>query len=262
VCFSRRCLSETNSITFTNKSGLIISNAAVLSFNAIDVFYEVTGGGARVHLADLPPTLQQQFGYDPHKASVHSRPPSGSTQATLNVDSDIDTFLATHSTSTVSESWSGEFDLASDTAWNIELTTTNFTLLAIRGVRSGSAFIERMAFPYSNLTLVSSNFDKFFKWDAVASSHYAEPFVKLMAEWPDSEQTNKMRELKFDWMTLIIGDDLSAIMVCEDNDDVLAVKFTKTDMEHFQRYLLNLPYYKRELVGKIRRTRQQDDLFK
>jgi hypothetical protein len=61
---------QTNLITFTNKAGEVISNAPIISVNAIDLFYEVPGGGARVHLADLPPDLQQRFGYDPVKAQA------------------------------------------------------------------------------------------------------------------------------------------------------------------------------------------------
>jgi hypothetical protein len=59
--------SQTKFITFTNKTGEVITNAAVLSWNTVDLFYEVPGGGARVHFTDLPPDIQKRFGYDPVK---------------------------------------------------------------------------------------------------------------------------------------------------------------------------------------------------
>lgn len=57
-------------ITFTNKGGDVVSNAAVLSWNAVDVFYEVPGGGSRVHISDLPTDLQQAFKYNRKKADI------------------------------------------------------------------------------------------------------------------------------------------------------------------------------------------------
>jgi hypothetical protein len=61
---------DTNFITFTNVDGAVISNAPILSVNAVDVFYELPTGGGRVHLADLPTNLQARFGYDPAKANA------------------------------------------------------------------------------------------------------------------------------------------------------------------------------------------------
>src|ERR1035437_4918154 len=57
-------------ITFTNKSGVVISNAEVVKVKPNELIYafpaSVGGpvGGGTVKLADLPPELQKKFGYD------------------------------------------------------------------------------------------------------------------------------------------------------------------------------------------------------
>jgi hypothetical protein len=50
-----------DAITFTNKTGDVNANAHVLGHNATEVFYELPGGGARVKLAELPPSIQHDF---------------------------------------------------------------------------------------------------------------------------------------------------------------------------------------------------------
>jgi hypothetical protein len=73
LCATSVLAADTNTITFTNQAGAVVSNAHVLSHNAVDVFYEAPGGGLRVHLADLPPDLQAAFHYDPAAAASAQR---------------------------------------------------------------------------------------------------------------------------------------------------------------------------------------------
>jgi hypothetical protein len=53
-------------ITFTNKSGVVISNAEVVKVepNRLIYLFPAGGGGGSVKLADLTPELQNKFGYD------------------------------------------------------------------------------------------------------------------------------------------------------------------------------------------------------
>ena len=119
-----------------------------------------------------------------------------------------------------------------------------------------------MEFPYSDETIVRSNFDKFFKWDAIAESKNAEPFIKTMAEWPDFQHTNQLRKFKFDWMTHVpFEGGLSGIMEYREGD-ILGDEFTKADIDHFRSLIQDLQWSKRQLADKIRHTAQQDALFK
>ena len=62
-------LAQTNygTITFTNKSGEVTSNAVVTKVDGSKLFYRYSagGGGGTVRLADLPGGLQARFGYIP-----------------------------------------------------------------------------------------------------------------------------------------------------------------------------------------------------
>jgi TPR repeat protein len=62
-------LAQTNygTITFTNKSGDVISNAVVTKVEAgkLTYRYSLGVGGGVVRLADLPEGLQARFGYSP-----------------------------------------------------------------------------------------------------------------------------------------------------------------------------------------------------
>jgi hypothetical protein len=60
-------------ITFTNKSGELISDAEVVRTNdGVSLVWEKDGGasGGTVRLEDLPEDLQQRFGYDPVKTAA------------------------------------------------------------------------------------------------------------------------------------------------------------------------------------------------
>lgn len=64
-------IAQTNTyITFTNKSGVVISNAEVVKVDANKVTYRIPSGGGTVKLADLPPEVQEQFNYDAAKADM------------------------------------------------------------------------------------------------------------------------------------------------------------------------------------------------
>ena len=61
------------SITFTNKSGLLISDAEVVRTNdGVSLVWEKDGGasGGVVRLEDLPEDLRVRFGYDPAKTAA------------------------------------------------------------------------------------------------------------------------------------------------------------------------------------------------
>ena len=65
-------IAQTNlgTITFTNRHGEVVSNAAVTKVEAAELVYSLSPGGGRVKLADLPEDLRRQFGYDPEKAAL------------------------------------------------------------------------------------------------------------------------------------------------------------------------------------------------
>ena len=57
-------------ITFTNKAGTLVSNAEVVKVDANKLIYRIPSGGGTVKLSDLPPALQEQFGYNAKKAAA------------------------------------------------------------------------------------------------------------------------------------------------------------------------------------------------
>jgi hypothetical protein len=60
-------------ITFTNKSGMLITDAEVVRTNdGVSLVWEKDGGasGGVVRLEDLPPALRDRFGYDPAKTAA------------------------------------------------------------------------------------------------------------------------------------------------------------------------------------------------
>ena len=60
-------------ISFTSKSGLVVSNADVVRTNdGVSLVWEKDGGasGGLVRLEDLPEDLRNQFGYDPAKTAA------------------------------------------------------------------------------------------------------------------------------------------------------------------------------------------------
>ena len=60
-------------ISFTNKAGVLITNAEVVRTNdGVSIVWEKDGGamGGTELLQDLPPNLQDQFGYDPDKTAA------------------------------------------------------------------------------------------------------------------------------------------------------------------------------------------------
>src|ERR1017187_3008691 len=66
-------------ITFTNKSGDVISNAVVTKVEASKLIYRYSAGvgGGVVPLADLPEGLRARFGYSPDggdNAAAHQPP--------------------------------------------------------------------------------------------------------------------------------------------------------------------------------------------
>jgi len=63
---------DTTTITFTTKSGSVISNAQVKPYvEGVSLIWRVEGGrGGIVQLADLPEELRGRFGYDPGKAAA------------------------------------------------------------------------------------------------------------------------------------------------------------------------------------------------
>jgi len=60
-----------NTITFTNKSGLVIRDAEVVRINeGVSLVWRDAGGGGVVKLFDLPPDLRARFGYDHDKSAA------------------------------------------------------------------------------------------------------------------------------------------------------------------------------------------------
>lgn len=56
--------------TLTTTKGVTYQNVKVSRYDAVEVRFTHANGAASVPLADLPPDLQQTFGYDPRKASA------------------------------------------------------------------------------------------------------------------------------------------------------------------------------------------------
>jgi hypothetical protein len=59
----------TNRITFTNTSG-VVSEAEPIRVEHGKLIYRAPGGGGSVKLSELPPYLQERFGYDPAQAAA------------------------------------------------------------------------------------------------------------------------------------------------------------------------------------------------
>jgi hypothetical protein len=57
-------------ITFTNSSGILVSNAEVVSHTDSKLVYRTPTGGGTVKFANLPPQIQQEFSYDSNVAAV------------------------------------------------------------------------------------------------------------------------------------------------------------------------------------------------
>lgn len=71
LAFKAACQPEV--ISFTNKAGAEFTNVTVISYNDVEVFYELPGGGGRVKLSELPAWMQKDFHYDPVKAAAKER---------------------------------------------------------------------------------------------------------------------------------------------------------------------------------------------
>lgn len=56
---------EWGTLTFTNNSGMVVTNALVTSVHPDRVVFRTERGGGTARLADLPQELQTRFGYDP-----------------------------------------------------------------------------------------------------------------------------------------------------------------------------------------------------
>jgi hypothetical protein len=61
---------ELPGLSFTNVSGLVVSNAAIVRVEADRVFYRTERGGGAVALADLPADWQARLGYDASRAEA------------------------------------------------------------------------------------------------------------------------------------------------------------------------------------------------
>lgn len=60
---------DLGTITFTNRTGVVITGAQVTSVTADRVIFRTEKGGGSVLLAELAADEQQRFGYDPAKAA-------------------------------------------------------------------------------------------------------------------------------------------------------------------------------------------------
>lgn len=72
VAWASSAFGQTN-ITFTNKSGEVISNAVVVRWTLSMLYYETAAGGGGVKLADLPVFLQKRFDYSETNAALEQR---------------------------------------------------------------------------------------------------------------------------------------------------------------------------------------------
>ncbi len=63
--------STPNRVTFTNRSGMVVSNAQVVRvIDGVSLIWRDGASGGVVKLADLPPDLQQLYGYDAAKTAA------------------------------------------------------------------------------------------------------------------------------------------------------------------------------------------------
>ncbi len=60
---------QTNTITFTNQSGVVISNAEAVKISDNKLLYRIPSGGGIVMLSNTPPDIQRKFNYNPAKAA-------------------------------------------------------------------------------------------------------------------------------------------------------------------------------------------------
>ena len=69
---SGTAFAQTNlgTITFTNNSGIVITNAEVVKVQANGLIYRIPEGGGTVKFSDLPQDVRARFGYDAEKAAA------------------------------------------------------------------------------------------------------------------------------------------------------------------------------------------------
>jgi hypothetical protein len=63
-------MAQTNIITFTSHSGVVVSNAEAVKISESKILYRSPAAQGVVFLKDLPPEIQSKFNYDPDKAAA------------------------------------------------------------------------------------------------------------------------------------------------------------------------------------------------
>jgi hypothetical protein len=256
---------QTNLITFTNKGGEVISNAPIISTSAVDLFYEIPGGGARVHLADLPLEVSARFGYNPLKAKASTNilfnTKANATRSSQRIA--IEEFLAKNENSTLESAIhvSDRRDArVGETIWGICVKASGFTFTSTwrETEYSNQFFTDKMDFKLSEEAIARKIFDKFLEWDSVARSHDTEAFTKIIPEWPDSTLKSAGRCFTFEWAAFpSVGERRSSLV-----DSMSGRKFNKETIIHFRSLIEHLPDLKAELADSIRRSEAQKNLFK
>ena len=69
ACASAFAQTNFGTITFTNKDGIIISNAEVVRVEVNKLIWRLGAGGGSIKLTDLPNDVRARFGYDAARAS-------------------------------------------------------------------------------------------------------------------------------------------------------------------------------------------------
>jgi len=64
LCAAQCWAAETNTITFTNKSGVVVKDAPVTKVLPEGILYRLPGGGGKVMFTNLPTEVQLRFGFD------------------------------------------------------------------------------------------------------------------------------------------------------------------------------------------------------
>jgi len=84
---------QTNIISFTNASGVFITNATAIKIAENKLLYRISAGGGIVKLDSLPPDIRAKFNYNPDKAAAADKQEQQAKLAEKQAEADRQKYL-------------------------------------------------------------------------------------------------------------------------------------------------------------------------
>lgn len=244
--------------------GKVFTNAVLVTNYPSIVVIQHSGGRSGVKITNLPEGFCAKHGL---RAPKTNPAPTAVFSQTNSVDqivaqTEVSDLFEMESVYLTTNSWKGvTWRGGIERTWRIWLRGDEVSLDSDTTLNETNRFSKSMCFSLGQEESVAQAFYKFIEWDGIATTNKAEPFEKEITSLPERKRfsgysTYSTRSFIFKWEKWSGAGRGEAQLVASGG------AYDREDIARFRELIKRLPMLKEKLADRIRKKKEQKNLFK